>query len=269
MSGWIKLHRALADSMIASDPDHLSVWIHLLILANHSDQKKMFNGRAMEVKRGQLIASRKSLSDKTGINESKVQRILKTLESEQQIEQHMNSKYRLISITNWDKYQGGEQQSEQQVNSTRTAGEQQVNTLEECKELENVKKEQKPLWLNEFYDQLWAHYPKKVDKKKSIARLKALINKEEHRDLADQIATHISQKIPVTSKEYWPTLDRFLRDEKWNDEVIDYEASRPANKPMSAVERVASANGLNTDGTPINPGSHQAVVVKDGLNLWP
>lgn len=131
LSGWLKLHRALSDHPIASDPQSLSVWVHLLMLANHAETKRQINGRIVTLQPGQLIASRKSLSEKTGVQESKVERVLKMLQTEQQIEQVGTSKYRVISITNWSEYQSGEQVSEQLVNSTRTAGEQQMNTPEE------------------------------------------------------------------------------------------------------------------------------------------
>lgn len=141
LSGWLKLHRALSDHPIASDPQSLSVWLHLLMMANHVETKRQINGRIVTIAPGQLITSRKSLSAKTGVQESKVERVLKMLESEQQIEQQGTSKYRVISIANWALYQGADQHSEQQVNSTRTTDEQQMNTLEECKEYKECKEE--------------------------------------------------------------------------------------------------------------------------------
>lgn len=131
LSGWIKLHRALSDHWLASNPDSLSVWVHLLMLANHAETKRQINGSVLTVLPGQIITSRRSLSEKTGVQESKVERILRRLESEQQITQRGLSKFRVISIVNWAEYQSIEQQNEQQVNSRRTASEQQVNTPEE------------------------------------------------------------------------------------------------------------------------------------------
>lgn len=141
LSGWLKLHRALSDHPIASDAQSLSVWIHLLMLANHVETKRQINGRIVTLAPGQLIASRKSLSAKTGVQESKVERVLKMLQNEQQIEQHGTSKYRVISIVNWRLYQTDEQEIEQQANSRRTTDEQHVNTPEECKEYKECKEE--------------------------------------------------------------------------------------------------------------------------------
>lgn len=128
LGGWIKLHRALADHHIASDPDSLSVWIHLLMMANHKATKRMLNGQVIAIQAGQLVTSRRSISEKTGVQESKVERVISRLKSEQQIEQVGKSKFRLISIVNWASYQSDEQQNEQEMNSKRTADEQQMNT---------------------------------------------------------------------------------------------------------------------------------------------
>lgn len=144
LGGWLKLHRSLADHPVASDPSSLAVWMHLLMQANHAETKRQINGRIVTLAPGQLIASRKSLAARTGVQESKVERILKMLESEQQIEQHGTSKYRVISIVNWGSYQTSEQQDEQQPNNRRTAGEQQLNTPEEALQAQKGKALEEP-----------------------------------------------------------------------------------------------------------------------------
>ena len=93
------------------------------------------------LKPGQLITGRKSIALALHIDESKVERILKSLKSEQQIEQQTSSKNRLISITNWEFYQQSEQQNEQQVNNKRTTSEQQVNTNKNIKNDKNERKD--------------------------------------------------------------------------------------------------------------------------------
>ena len=96
----------------------------------------VFGKGIITLKPGQFITSRKSLSKKTGIQESKIERLLNVMERDLQIEQQGKSTSRLISIVNWEEYQG----LEQQVNSNRTAGEQQVNTNKNEK---NVRTEEK------------------------------------------------------------------------------------------------------------------------------
>jgi len=122
--GWIKLHRKIIDHPFYGDPEFLSVWITLLLRATHIPINKNWNGKTITLKPGQLIASRKTLSFMTGVNQSKVYRLLKRLENEQQIEQQKSPRSTIITITNWEKYQSGEQPNEQQMNSYRTTTEQ-------------------------------------------------------------------------------------------------------------------------------------------------
>lgn len=132
--GWIKLHRKVLDNpVVCRDAEHLAVWMYLLLEATHDNIDKMFAGRRTTLKPGELITGRKVISVKLNISESKVQRILKRFEIEQQIEQQTSTTSRRISIQNWSEYQEGEQQ----LNNNRTATEQRLNTLQECKNVKN------------------------------------------------------------------------------------------------------------------------------------
>lgn len=129
IDGWISLHRKLLDNpVVCKDPDHIAVWIYLLLNATHAGYDTMFEGTRIKLKPGQLITGRKSISSSLKVSESKVQRILKTFETEHQIEQQTTPRNRLVSILNWNQYQQPEQQIEQQLNNKRTTTEQQVNT---------------------------------------------------------------------------------------------------------------------------------------------
>ena len=138
MEGWIKLHRKTLDNpIITKDSDYLALWIYLLLNTTHKEYDVLFKGERVTLKRGQLLTGRKSISEKLKIDENKVQRILKSLENEHQIEQQKSNKNRLITIVSWDKYQQDEQQNEQQLNNKRTTTEQQVNTNKNVKNIKN------------------------------------------------------------------------------------------------------------------------------------
>lgn len=138
MSGWIKLHRKLLDNHNIKNGDWLKVWIFLLLKASHTGYKTVFGNETIDLKPGQLITSRKSISQQLGVQESKTERIIKRLKTEHQIEQQSSSRSRLITITNWNQYQKDEQQNEPQVNSKRTANEQQMNTNKKVKKEKKV-----------------------------------------------------------------------------------------------------------------------------------
>ena len=118
----------LDNTVVCKDADYIAVWMYILLNATHTQQKKEFDGKIITLQPGQLITGRKAISEKVTTHESKVQRILKRFEIEQQIEQQTSPRHRLITILNWGEYQFNEQQAEQQLNNNRTTTEQQLNT---------------------------------------------------------------------------------------------------------------------------------------------
>ena len=105
-NGWIKLHRRILENPLYKNPAWLSVWITLLLLANHNEDKEFFlEGKQIKIKPGQFVTGRKAISMKTGIPQTTVERILSALERVQQIGQQKTTKYRLITILKWKDYQ--------------------------------------------------------------------------------------------------------------------------------------------------------------------
>jgi len=126
--GYVKLWRSLMDKFYYLDSEYVHLWLHCLFRANHKDMEIVFKDRPFKINRGQFISSRNKLSQETGIQESKVERILKCFEGEQQLEQLSFRTFRLFTITNYGKLQNSEQLNEQSVNNQRTTREQLVNT---------------------------------------------------------------------------------------------------------------------------------------------
>jgi hypothetical protein len=89
----------------SKDPDAVSLWIHILMLANFQDREEMFGGKTIICKRGQFTTGRTQLVALTGIERSKIERLLKRFENEQQIKQQTSNLNRLITVLNYDKYQ--------------------------------------------------------------------------------------------------------------------------------------------------------------------
>ena len=116
---WIKIHRQLLENDLASNTGSLSLWIHLLLMASHNKYTSIRGDSAVEILPGQVLTSRKKLALKTGLSESKIERILKAFSTGQMIEQQTKSKYRVISILKWNEYQIDEQQSEQHLDTTK------------------------------------------------------------------------------------------------------------------------------------------------------
>ncbi len=135
--GWIKIFRSLLDKGYYTNSTYVHLWVHLLLKASYKGTEFFFNGKLLTLKPGQFLTGRKTLAIETGIPESTCERILKVFESEQQIEQQKNNKFRIITITHWEDYQIDEQQIEQRMDNKWTASGQPADTY---KNIKNIKK---------------------------------------------------------------------------------------------------------------------------------
>lgn len=126
-NGWILLHRKLLDNPICKNPTWAFLWIVLLLLASHKEKDDfIWNGKITKLKKGQFITGRKKLKELTNIPETTIERALTYLEkSGHQIGQQKTTKFRLITILNWDKYQ----KLDSKADNRRTTDGQQTDTI--------------------------------------------------------------------------------------------------------------------------------------------
>ena len=117
-SGWIKVYRTIFDEPLP--PDHFYLWTYLIACANYRDRKIIVGQKEIMVKRGQILTGRKILSVKTGLSESKIERLLGFLEKLQQIKQQKTTKFRIISIVNYEKYQQADNVADNVADNERT-----------------------------------------------------------------------------------------------------------------------------------------------------
>jgi len=128
LRGYVCVWRKLRDHPRYRDSEFVHVWLHLILNATHKEMEAIFCGKKIVLQPGQLVTGRHSIARDTGVHDSKVNRILQQLKSEQQIEQQGGNLNSLITIRNWRVYQFSEQQIGQPANSNRTATEQPANT---------------------------------------------------------------------------------------------------------------------------------------------
>jgi len=126
--GYIYLHRRLKEKAFYKKPEYVLLWIHLLLSANHKESEIIWDNQVIKLKAGQLITGRKSLSEQTGVNEYKVERILKFFKSAQQIAQQTFPKFRIITIQKWENYQCNGSKVHNKVHNRCTTDAQQMHT---------------------------------------------------------------------------------------------------------------------------------------------
>lgn len=121
-NGFIVIDRKLKNSDLADDPVLLSLWIHLLLMANWKDSKTKVNlleGTTI-IKRGELVTSQLELMRKIASSRQKLRTRLAYLEKTGRINQRINQQGIHITIRNYCQYQDYEKVSNQRNNQRLT-----------------------------------------------------------------------------------------------------------------------------------------------------
>ena len=129
---FIKLNRKIVDWKWYSNPVVRSLFIHCLIMANWTGG----TWQNITYERGQFITSLPSLSEELGFTIQKIRTALTHLKSTGEITDQTTNKYRVITVVNYEKYQGDNRQN----NSPLTDNQQTTNRqLTADKEIKNNK----------------------------------------------------------------------------------------------------------------------------------
>ena len=261
-NGWIAIHRKIWDNPRSNDPDWMSVWIYILTQATHDPLESTFKGKNIMLQPGQFRTGRKKIARDTGVEESKVNRLLKRYESEQQIEQQKSNKGTIITIKNWNDYQHNEHQDKQQMNIKRTSTEHQMNTIQEGenerikerdsvprKHIDNATNRMSKSEVDDEFDRFWAEYPNKKAKLKARAKFRAALNASEDTPTPETLITaakqyakwcrHTGQEIGYIAH---PTT--WLNQGRWLDE-LDFNQNKPKQKPKPVDPDVARSQSLS------------------------
>jgi hypothetical protein len=134
--GFIKIYRSLLGWEWYKNPNTKIVFLHLLLNANWEDSR--FQG--YDIPKGSVVIGRKKLSEELGISERAVRVALNHLKMTNEVTIKVTNKFSIVSITNWEKFQGrdyendqqSDQQNDQQVTNKRP-------TNDHIKEIKNIR----------------------------------------------------------------------------------------------------------------------------------
>lgn len=112
--------------------------------ANHEENKVWVESEIYTVKRGQSIRSTFNWAKRWGVDRGRVRRFFKLLESDEQIEQKTTNKTTILTICNYDKYQGDRPSNDHQTTIKRPTDEHKQES-KESKE-EGVTNKKAPKW---------------------------------------------------------------------------------------------------------------------------
>jgi hypothetical protein len=107
-NGYIRLYRSLFETFVWKDKpfSYGQAWADMLLLANHKQNKLTIKGEKITVNRGQMAWSILSLADRWGWSRCKVRHFLGLLKEDTMIDHVNRHVTTLISICNYEHYQG-------------------------------------------------------------------------------------------------------------------------------------------------------------------
>jgi len=170
-TGWVWLHRKIFEWEWWTDPNTRILFITLLLLANH----KPGRWKGVKINRGQLITGRKKLAKITGLSEKSVRTALKRLKSTSELAIKATNRFSLITIVNYDIYQGGDlvaasNKATQRSNKGPAKGQQRATNNNDNNEKNTIcASKEPPGWredTNGYQDHVWlkeAEYEKLLD----------------------------------------------------------------------------------------------------------
>jgi hypothetical protein len=243
MDGWIKLHRSLLQWEWYSDIPAKTLFIHLLLSANHADA----NFRGRKVARGQRWTSIAHLANETGLTIKQVRAAIEKLQRTNELTSEGASNGTMITVCKYDSYQEipkqkGKPKGEQRANKGQATGQTKGNKQEEEEGLEEEQEEREdsealpPLPDHSLITWIKKHTPRvhKMNKPLTNEEAERLIadldiGKNERGEMLKGILMNMENYAPLLSK----SVSANLTIRKW----WKMEEERKANgKPKQAEE---------------------------------
>ena len=138
-TGYIKLHRKMTSWEWYDDANTFRLFIHLLLKANHKDKK----WHGIDVKRGSFITGYDKLTSELGLSKQQIRTSMNKLKSTHEVTHQPTHRYSVVTIVNYDSYQGSDNPSTHQAIPLATSEQQSVNT--QVTPTKNVKNDNKEI----------------------------------------------------------------------------------------------------------------------------
>lgn len=139
--GFIKLSRKFFENALWKEHRQYSrseAWLDLIQMAGFEDSKYILNNRAIEVQRGEIVASRRFLENRWLWGSTKVTNFLDYLKKEGMINQRQTNGQTIITLCNYDTYNtrqtSDDVENKPATNQRQTRGKPPTNQNKEYKE---------------------------------------------------------------------------------------------------------------------------------------
>jgi len=223
-NGFIKLRSDLVtDWEWWDDHNTTRLYIYCVSMASWSDKK----WKGKEIKRGEFVTGIPTLCAGTGLTEQQVRTALKHLISTGYITSTAHSKYRIITVNNYDCDDEDNSQTNRQATVNQQASNRQVTGKQQASNIilrkKDSKKEESKKEDNVYahFKTFWSAYPRKVARQKAMQAFEELNVDDEL--LGIMLNAIKAQNRTWDDPQYIPYPENWLRNHRWEDEVEEPE----------------------------------------------
>lgn len=114
--GYVKLWRRSLKSECWKNPNTWRFWCWCLMKASWEKSEVIIGRQKITLEPGQFVFGRRIAAEETGLSEQEIRTVLATSKLTSKLTIKSTNKFSIISIVNWDRYQSGEPENNQQIN---------------------------------------------------------------------------------------------------------------------------------------------------------
>jgi len=162
---------------------------------------------------GQFVFGRKIASNETGLSEQNIRTCVSTLVKSLNLTINSTNKFSVITIVNWEKYQGGEDKVTSKPTNKQPTTNQQLTTY---KSIESNKKRRIYIYSEEF-ERFWKAHPRKSGgKEKCYIEWKKYKLDEKIEDVMSALENHIASHNWTKDNGEWITgTKKWIENNMW------------------------------------------------------
>lgn len=202
--GWIKLYRKFDEWEWFNISEMVHLFIYLLLNANHEDGQ----WRGVKIKRGQILTGLHKLNEKTKISIRTLRTCLDRLHKTGEIDIQTTNKYSIITILNYESYQGNRQTTDKHPDKQPTSNRQATDNKQEGEECNNE--------INILFDVFWDMYKRKQGSKKDCKKKWDKLSDDERQKIINTLPSFFAS---IRDEQFIPYPGTYLNQGRWNDEI--------------------------------------------------
>ncbi|WP_369040744.1 DnaD domain-containing protein [Staphylococcus epidermidis] len=260
MTGWISLHRSIQKHWLFEEKRKFSrfeAWIDILMMVNHTDNKIMHDGDLITVKRGQRITSLRQLGERWSWSITKVDKYLKTLESDGMLDVKKDTKKTVLTVVNYDDYQDEDLKKRRRNDSEKTEKKHRSNTEKTQKKTNNndnkennENNDDNDVVVGDDFASIYNLYQENIEQVPSPITTEKLTQDIDH--YGKELVAYAIKKAALNNSHNYKFIDYLLKD--WRKRnlttikaVKQYEQQRQEQKEQTYKPKVVQSKEKTPD----------------------